>query len=241
MARLPRPDLADIPQHVVQRGNNRMPCFFDDDDRRRYLTALREASLRHRCSIHAYVLMSNHVHLLVSPAAVGAVASMMQSLGRMYVSTFNARHRRSGTLWEGRYKSCLVDSETYLLRCYRYIELNPVRAAMVFTPGDYRWSSYPANAEGADDPLIHPHPSYLALGAAPDERHRTYRQLVTETPSDDELAEIRVYMQQQRALGCNRFQAMIEAELGRCAHVRPAHRPRRSSPSTTEPTDDIPG
>ncbi|MFC5488285.1 transposase [Dokdonella soli] len=215
----------------MQRGNNRMPCFFDDDDRRRYMTVLREASLRHHCSIHAYVLMSNHVHLLASPATPGATASMMQSLGRMYVSTFNARHRRSGTLWEGRYKSRLVDSEAYLLRCYRYIELNPVRAAMVAAPEDYRWSSYNANAAGADDPLIHPHPSYTALGATPDERQRLYRQLVSETLSEDELAEIRIYVQQQRALGSNRFQAMIEAELGRCAHARPAHRPRLAQPA----------
>lgn len=175
--------------------------------------------------------MSNHVHLLASPAVPGAIAAMMQSLGRMYVSMFNARHRRSGTLWEGRYKSCLVDSEDYLLRCYRYIELNPVRAAMVAAPEDHCWSSYHANASGACDALIHPHPSYIALGTTADERQRLYSQLVAEALGDDELAEIRLYVQQQRALGSNRFQAMIEAELGRCAHARPAHRPRRPPPT----------
>lgn len=232
MARLPRPDLADIPQHVVQRGNNRMPCFFDDDDRHRYLTLLREAMLRYQCVLHAYVLMSNHVHLLLSPASPGAVARTMQALGRMYVSTFNARHRRSGTLWEGRYKSCLVGSDAYLLRCYRYIELNPVRAAMVATPGEYPWSSYHANAVGKHDPAIHPHPSYLALGPDRTARCAAYAILFSEAIGEDQLAEIRVYIQQQRALGNNRFQAMIEAELGRCAHVRPAHRPRISRTPT---------
>ena len=231
MARLPRPDIAHVPQHVVQRGNNRMPCFFDDDDRRHYLNVLREARLRHRCSIHAYVLMSNHVHLLASPATPGAIAAMMQFLGRLYVPAFNTRHRRSGTLWEGRYKSCLVDSEDYLLRCYRYIELNPVRAAMVAAPEDHRWSSYHANALGEIDALVVPHPTYIALATTSDERQQAYRHLVADALSDDELSEIRAYVQQQRALGSNHFQAMIEAELGRCAHTRPAHRPRRAPPT----------
>jgi len=126
MPRLPRPDIAGIAQHVVQRGNDRMPCFLDDTDRRRYLTALREMSLRYGCDIHAYVLMSNHVHLLATPATVGAVSRMMQGVGRLYVAEFNARHRRTGTLWEGRYKSCLVGGERYVLACHRYIELNPI-------------------------------------------------------------------------------------------------------------------
>ncbi|WP_131994286.1 transposase [Dokdonella fugitiva] len=234
MARLPRPDLAGIPQHVVQRGNNRMPCFFDDDDRRRYGGMLREAASRYGCRIHAYVLMSNHVHLLVSPETAAGVARMMQELGRAYVSTFNARHRRSGTLWEGRYKSCLVDSETYLLRCYRYIELNPVRAAMVAAPSEHPWSSYHANAAGRDDPLVHPHAVYLALGPNVTERCVAYRALFNEAIGDEQLAEIRAYVQQQRALGNDRFQRLIETELGRCARVRPAHRPRRDAESMPE-------
>lgn len=225
MARLPRLDLPHIPQHVVQRGNNRMPCFFDDTDRLRYLTVLREASLRYDCVVHAYVLMSNHVHLLVTPSTAGVVSCLMQTLGRLYVSTFNARHRRSGTLWEGRYKSCLVGSESYVLRCYRYIELNPVRAAMVAAPEDHRWSSYHANAHGECNSLVRPHAAYLALGSSSEERLVNYRQLVAEALSEDDLHEIRAYMQQQRAFGNDRFQTMIEAELGRCARVRPAHRP----------------
>ncbi|AIO23753.1 transposase IS200 like family protein [Burkholderia cepacia ATCC 25416] len=128
MARLPRLDLPGIPQHVERRGNNRLPCFLDDADRQRYLHLLRDALLHTGCLLHAYVLMDNHVHLLLTPPDTGMTARLMQKLGRKYVGQFNARHQRSGTLWEGRYKSCLVDSESYVLRCYRYIDLNPVRA-----------------------------------------------------------------------------------------------------------------
>jgi len=134
-------------------------------------------------------------------------------------------------LWEGRYKSCLVASDAYLLRCYRYIELNPVRAAMVVDPADHPWSSYRCNALGADNALVQPHATYAALANDPIQRCAAYRALFAEAISIDELDEIRAYVQQQRALGCNRFQAVIEAELGRCAVVRPAHRPpRKPSP-----------
>jgi len=134
MARQPRLDLPDIPQHVVQRGNNRLPCFLDVSDRRRYLQMLNDALLETGCRLHAYVLMDNHVHLLVTPPEMGAIAGLMQRLGRNYVGQFNARHRRTGTLWEGRYKACLVDSASYVLRCYRYIDLNPLRARMTDDP-----------------------------------------------------------------------------------------------------------
>lgn len=129
MARLPRIDLPGIPQHIVQRGNNRLPCFLDDDDRLRYLTLLREALLSTGVALHAYVLMDNHVHMLATPPQAGDIARMMQMLGRQYVGLFNARHGRSGTLWEGRYKACLVDGADYLLRCVRYIDLNPCARA----------------------------------------------------------------------------------------------------------------
>lgn len=226
MPRRPRPDLADIPQHVVQRGNDRKACFFQDEDYRRYLSVLGEAAKRHACRLHAYVLMTNHAHLLVTPSEVGGVARMMQTLGRNYVSAVNTRYQRTGTLWEGRYKSCLVDSETYLLTCHRYIEMNPVRAGMVGCPRDYRWSSHLANATGAADPLLTPHPSYLALGAEPTTRQHVYRLLFDDALDDERAAEIRAYLQQQRALGSRRFQADIEEMLGRCMTVRPAHRPK---------------
>ncbi|MGO1068695.1 transposase [Lysobacter sp. CA199] len=164
MPRSPRFDLPSVPQHVVQRGHDRLPCFVEEDDYVRYLQELDEASRKYGCQVHAYVLMTNHVHLLMTPAEAGAISRMMQVLGRRYVRGFNERYRRRGTLWEGRYKSCLVDSDDYLLRCYRYIELNSVRARMVATPEQYRWSSYRSNALGSPDALVKQHDVYRALG-----------------------------------------------------------------------------
>lgn len=225
MPRRPRPDLAGIAQHVVQRGNNRDPCFFQTADYRGYLTLLREAAQRHGCAAHAYVLMTNHAHLLVTPAQAGAVSRMMQTLGRNYVGGINARYRRTGTLWEGRYKSCLVDSDGYLLICYRYIEMNPVRAGMVAAPTSYPWSSHAANAGGVHDALVTPHAGYLALGVDDETRRSAYRALFGDALGTEQLAQIRAFLQQGRALGSSRFRAQIEAALGRCMAVRPAHRP----------------
>jgi putative transposase len=225
MARSPRLDLPGIPQHIVQRGNNRVPCFLDDWDRRRYLQNLREALLDTGVELHAYVLMSNHVHLLATPPALGAIARLMQKLGSQYVVVFNTRHRRSGTLWEGRYKSCLVDSESYLLRCMRYIDLNPVRARMTDDPAAFPWSSCASLCGTRDDPLLSPHPAYIALGTSPQERAAAYRSLLAEAIADDDLQAIRSYLQQQRALGRDAFRAMVEAETRRFAGIRPAHRP----------------
>lgn len=228
MARQPRFDLPGIPQHIVQRGNNRLPCFLDDADRRRYLRLLGEALLDTNCALHAYALMDNHVHLLLTPTAVGAVSRFMQKLGRGYVGQFNARHRRTGTLWEGRYKSCLVDSEDYVLRCHRYIDLNPVRARLTDDPTAYAWSSASAHCGHRWDVLLKPHPAYAALGATSEARSEAYRCLLRETLSDDDLAAIRSYLQQQRALGRDDFRAMVEAKTRRFAGIRPAHRPRSS-------------
>jgi putative transposase len=154
MARLPRPDFAGIPQHVVQRGNNRLPCFLDDEDRQRYLQCLLDALSRFRCRLHAYVLMDNHVHLLVTPDEAGGVSRLMHTFARNYAGLFNRRHGRTGTLWEERYKACLVGSEGYFFACSRYIELNPVRAWIAAEPAYHPWSSYRANAGGVFDPLL---------------------------------------------------------------------------------------
>lgn len=227
MPRSPRFDLAGVPQHVIQRGHDHMQCFFTPADYRCYLAQLQYASRRWQCAVHAYVLMSNHVHLLVTPSTVGALANMMQAIGRNYVSYINATYRRSGTLWEGRYKSCLVDADHYLLTCYRYIELNPVRVGLVSEPSVYPWSSYGFNALGDRDPLIIPHSHYLALGGVHEARLRAYRQLFASDIDGDCLREIRIYIQQQRALGSPAFQQQVEHALGRYARTRPAHRPRR--------------
>jgi putative transposase len=228
MPRAPRFDLVGVAQHVVQRGNDRQPCFFRDADYQRYLQDLREAALKHGCAVHAYVLMTNHVHLLVTPTAAGAVGRMMQAVGRRYVRYVNDAVGRTGTLWEGRYKACLVDSEAYVLACYRYIELNPVRAAMVAAPADYRWSSHRANALGAHDALLTPHPSYLAIATDRAVRQQVYAETVAAAISDEALASIRAAVQRQGALGSERFRARIEAQLRRRLEPGRPGRPRRT-------------
>lgn len=228
MARLPRIDLAGIPQHVVQRGNNRLPCFLDHRDRWEYLALLREALRDTGCALHAYVLMENHVHLLLTPPEAGAVGGMMQRLGRRYVARFNARHERTGTLWEGRYKACLVDSEAYLLRCARYIDLNPVRARLTSDPASYPWSSCGALCGQRDEPLLTLHPAQQALQASSQPAGGAYEALLREAMPDDELDAIRLYLRQQRAWGRDDFRAMVEAKTRRFASTRPAHRPRRT-------------
>ncbi len=225
MARLPRFDLAGVPQHVVQRGNNRLPCFLDDEDRQRYLQCLRQALLRFGCRLHAYVLMSNHVHLLLTPDETGGVSRLMHTFARNYVGSFNGRHGRTGTLWEGRFKACLVDSGRYFLTCSRYIELNPVRAWMVAQPGEYAWSSYCANSGARTDPLLAHHSEYLALGADPAARASAYRALCADVLSDELVEEIRIHLQQQKVFGTDRFRSWVEARTGRFATVRPPGRP----------------
>lgn len=222
MARQPRIDLPDIPQHIVQRGNNRLPCFLDDADRTRYRQLLREALVGSGCQLHAYVLMDNHVHLLVTPPEAGAIGQLMQRLGRQYVGQFNARHRRTGTLWEGRYKACLVDTSDYLLRCTRYIDLNPVRARMTDDPTVFPWSSCAGLCGLREDPLLSPHPEQRAVGT------QAYRALLSEAISEEDLASIRLYLQQQRAYGRDDFRAIVEAKTQRFAGTRPAHRPPKA-------------
>ena len=176
----------------MQRGNNRLPCFLDDSDRLGYLQLLRQSLLASGCELHAYVLMDNHVHLLVTPPEAGGVSRLMQMLGRRYVGASNARHRRTGTLWEGRYKSCLVDAQDYLLACYRYIELNPVRARMIESPELHAWSSYPHNALCQTDPLVIPHPCYQSLGPDRHSRAVAYQAIVREALPDHTVQEIRL-------------------------------------------------
>ena len=173
--------------------------------------------------------MDNHVHLLVTPPEAGAVARLMQKLGRQYVGQFNARHRRTGTLWEGRYKACLVDTADYLLRCARYIDLNPVRARITDEPTAFPWSSCAALCGLREDPLLTLHPTQRALGTNDAERATAYRTFVEEAISDDELAAVRLYLQQQRAYGRDDFRAMVEAMTQQFAEVRPGHRPVKSA------------
>lgn len=232
MARKPRFRIGGMPQHLIQRGNNRQPCFFDANDRRRYLADLEEALGRHEVELHAWVLMTNHVHLLVTPPDGSALPSMMQTLGRRYVRWFNDRHERSGTLWEGRYRASLLDSEAYLLACMRYIELNPVRACMVRHPRDYRWSSYAANALGMHDRLVTPHRVYLALRARQDRRLAAYRRLCDEALDDQVVAAIRATVNSEFVLGRDEFKSGIETVAARPVAPRRCGRRSRAGRSS---------
>jgi putative transposase len=213
----------------VQRAVDRRPCFILEVHFREYLRHLLEQSERFGCQIHSYVLMCNHVHILATPSEVGAMGRLMQSLGRRYVGFFNLMMERKGTLWEGRFKSCLVDSELYLLRCYRYIELNPVRAGISTTPRDYRWSSFRCNGMGHADPLITPHPAYLALGASTIERADAYSAMVAEGCERREADEIRAMTSRQRAFGDRDFKDALESEYGRPMGIMRRGRPRVAS------------
>lgn len=215
MARLPRLNLADVPQHVIQRGNNRQACFFSEQDYIVYLDKLKEYSQQHNVSVHSYVLMTNHVHLLLTPSKTNSVSLLMQSLGRYYVRYINQTYGRSGTLWEGRYRSTIVDSDNYLLTIYRYIELNPVRAKMVNHPAEYPWSSYRKNALGKQIELITPHELYLGLGKNNLERQKNYQLLFDKKIPDYTLQEIRDATNKAWVLGNKKFKQQIERETGR--------------------------
>lgn len=227
MARKPRFEVVGLPQHIVQRGNNRQPCFRDDEDRRRYLADLEEALHAHDVDLHAWVLMSNHVHLLATPRTSRGVSRMMQKLGSRYVRWFNDRHERSGTLWDGRFRASLVETDSYLLACMRYIELNPVRANMVRNPGDYRWSSFAANALGCPDPLVVPHPTYLALRETVKQRCAAYRRLCAHALEERMLADIRDALASGLVLGSDDFKTRVEAVTACPARRRRGGRPPR--------------
>jgi putative transposase len=226
---MPRPrrlEPAGVSLHVVQRGNNRASCFFSDVDRRFYLNCLRHYAERRECAIHAYVLMTNHVHLLVTPKRDGGVSLLMQDLGRRYVRTVNEAQTRTGTLWEGRFKSNLIDSETYLLACHRYIELNPVRAGSVAHPEDYPWSSHRHYASGETSQLISEHAVFLRLGKTPEQRSSEFLAMFQGSQSDHELSALRHSLNKGWALGSEDFLDRMEVVLGRS--VRP---PRLGRPA----------
>lgn len=216
MARLPRFVIPGQPQHVIQRGNNRQAIFRADDDYRFYLEKLTEAANKHQCDIHAYVLMTNHVHLLVTPHSENGIGKMMQMVGRYYVQYFNHRYKRTGTLWEGRYKATLIDSEQYLLICMRYIELNPVRAKnMVDHPKKYPWSSYACNALGKEDQLVTPQLIYRRLGKNAKDRQTAYRRLFRSRIPEATLEGLRESTNKSWVMGSEKFKARISKLTGR--------------------------
>ena len=221
MPRQPRLVLPDVAVHVVQRGNNRVDCFRDDADFLVYLANLRELSAHLGCAVHAFCLMSNHVHLLLTPGSLDGCAALMRNLGQRYVQYFNRRHDRTGTLWEGRFRSCVAQSARYVLACYRYIELNPVRAAMVGDPLAYPWSSHGVNIGHSTDPFIIPHREFVAL--ATDERLRAaiYRSLFAQPFEPALLSEIRDATGGGYPLGSDAFRSEVASTGRRVGRRRP--------------------
>ena len=215
MARQTRFVLPGHPQHVIQRGNNRSEIFIAKEDYQFYLEKLQDGCKKYSCDIHAYVLMTNHVHLLLTPHTENAIGKLMQYIGRYYVQYFNYQYRRTGTLWEGRYKATLIDSEKYLLTCYRYIELNPVRAGMVDRPGDYPWSSFGCNALGKADDVVVPHDLYLHLGNDQLARREAYAELFERELCEKTLSEIRQATNRSWLLGSDQFCESIKPLINR--------------------------
>ncbi|MBL4670591.1 MAG: transposase [Flavobacteriales bacterium] len=214
MPRRPRDFLPNVPVHLIQRGNDRKVCFLTDRDYTVYLNKLRECSNLHGVAIHSFVLMTNHVHLLCTPERPQSISLMMQGLGRYYVRYINSTYKRTGTLWEGRFKASLLSTERYFLTVSRYIELNPIRAGMVKHPAEYPWSSYRHNASGKRIKLITPHPVYLSLGRSKQERRARYQALFDQLIPSYTLEEIRTATNKAWVLGDGKFKQQIEQQLG---------------------------
>jgi putative transposase len=226
MPRRPRLELPGCAMHLTQRGVNRCAVFLDDDDFSHYLQTIRAVFSSAEIQLHAYVLMTNHVHMLLTTPKTGVLSNAMRIIGTRYVPYFNAKYQRCGPLWQGRFKTCLVDSERYCLNVMRYIELNPVRALMSEAACDYRWSSAQYHVgDCEDDSLLSPHASYLDLGQDRPSRTVAYRAVLQQAISASDLADIRIGIQQERALGHPRFVALAEKTLNRPVQWRPAGRP----------------
>lgn len=226
MPRHARLVVANVPLHIIQRGNNRNSCFFSEFDFMFYLDVLEASAEECDCQIHAYVLMTNHVHLLVSPGTVSAPGKLMKMLGERYVQYVNKRYERAGTLWQGRYRSCLVGEDDYFRICQRYIELNPVRAGMVEHPAQYKWSSHLSNAYGDGKGLITPHPLYRALGSDEHLRQQAYRDLFLDALAEQSIADLRKATNSNFTFGGLEFKKKMEEQLGCPAAARKPGRPR---------------
>jgi REP-associated tyrosine transposase len=227
LPRRPRLSIAGIPWHIIHRGNNRESCFFAEDDYRYYLAVLKEQAHQYQCVIHVYALMPNHVHILLTPEKTDSASMMMKHVSQRYVQYINKKYHRSGTLWEGRFRSCLTQEEKYVIACYRYIELNPVRAGLVKDPSDYPWSSFRANALGETNALITPHKLYEGLGQNLEERQAAYRDLFRTPVNDETINEIRQATNGNFALGDEKFKEQIESLLDRRARPGRTGRPRK--------------
>jgi REP-associated tyrosine transposase len=235
MPRRPRIALTGLPLHIVQRGNNRAPCFFAAEDYRAYLHWLHRYAEALGVRLHAYALMTNHVHLLLTPERPDQASRLMQALGRRYVRLVNEKYSRSGTLWEGRYRACGVHAEGYLLACMRYVELNPVRAGLAATPEQYRWSSYRGNALGDANGFLNEHPLYAALGADADARRTAYRELFNYCFDEKTLAAIRAATHSGHLLADEATRKKAETVAGAPLGPAPRGRPSPKNKSTLTP------
>ena len=231
MARHPRLVVPGVALHVHHRGNNRQDCFYQDNDRLVYLSILRDLSKLRGCALHAYCLMTNHVHVLLTPEDETGCSLMMRDLARRYASYFNGRYSRTGQLWEGRFRSCLVDSARYVLGCHRYIELNPVRAHMVASPAEYPWSSYAGNAGIRDDALLTPHAEYLAISGDA-RRGRAYEEFAAADDAET-MKAIRDATESGFALVGDQLKARLESQGARVERDRPG--PRAEAHHDSEP------
>ena len=231
MARLARLTIAGYPHHVIQRGNNRQAIFMDDVDRARLLDLLKAQAAVHQVAINAYVLMSNHLHLLLTPATAEGMPRMMQAVGRSYVRAFNRRHGRSGTLWEGRYRSTVIEAERHLLACMAYIDLNPVRAGLVAEPAEHPWSSHAALVGLRADGVVTPHPLYWALGNTPFARQQAYADAVQAGISQQQHAALGRAVHSGWALGDEDFLAQVQSEADRRVTPGRPGRPRKPAES----------
>ena len=218
---------AGFPMHAILRGIDRTAIFFAEPDYRAFLDDLAGLAARESVRVHAYVLMTNHIHLLMTPESDRGSSLLMKGLGQRYVQYVNRSYRRSGTLFEGRFRSSVIEADSYLLACQRYIELNPVRANMVLAPGEYPWSSYRCNALGGADPIVAAHPFYLALAETEEARRSTYRDLFADRRQEDMLVPLRDATNGGFVLGSPRFQRQIAAMVGRRTWPGKSGRPRK--------------
>lgn len=228
MPRQPRLVVAGYPHHLVLRGNNRSAIFYKDRDRHIFIDCLRQAKVKTKSKIYAYCLMTNHVHLLVEPSTEDGLGNMVQSLGRRYVQYINQTYKRTGTLWEGRFKSSLVSKDEYLLACSRYIELNPVRAKIVEDPRNYPWSSFGFRAEGKSDTLLDEDSVYLGLGKTKRERELNYKECFLGNIPDEEINVMRTATQKGGIIGTEEFISKISRLLSREVVLKPRGRPKKS-------------
>jgi len=234
MPRRPRVHIDGLPLHIVLSFHNREACFFCDTDYQAYLHWLGEALKKESCMLHAYCLMTNPIHLLLTPKLAESIPPLIIALGRKYVQYINKTYHRTGTLWDSRYKSSQVQEETYLLTCQRYIELNPVRASMVEEPARYRWSRYRFNGLGEANQYLSPHPVYMSLGENSKSRQTAYRSLFQSELDNDAINDIRQAFTQNQPLGNSRFYTKIEAMTGQLCSLKPRGRPKKQTDNKPE-------